>query len=74
MKTLSYYVSMDDEKWMHRTVDDFRYICTSGLFKQCDKIYIAISSSLGEEWVRFFWGRIDDEHKVEIYLNKKGEN
>jgi hypothetical protein len=74
MKTVLYHVSTDDEKWKDVVVEDFRWICTSGLFKKCDKLRIKINERKGsdvltaEEWVKFFWGRIDDGKKVEIEL------
>lgn len=71
MKTVLYHVSTKEEKWKEKVVADFRWICTSGLFKKCDKLRITINDRKtddilsGEEWVRYFWGRVDDK-KVEI--------
>jgi hypothetical protein len=73
MKTALYYVSTDGE-WMEKVVEDFRWICRSGLFKKCNKIHIYLQSSLAEEWVKFFWGRIDDTNKVEIHVNENEED
>ena len=74
MKTILYYVHIDNKDWIDVVVEDFRWICTSGLFKDCGKMIINVlnvkTNNLisGEEWVTFFWGRVDDTKKVEIHL------
>lgn len=74
MKTVLYHVSTDDEKWKNVVVEDFRHICRSGLFKRCDKLRIKLNERkstdllTAEEWVYFFWKRVDDENKVEIEI------
>ena len=80
MKTVLYHVCTDDEKWKDVVVEDFRWICTSGLFKKCDKLRIKFNERksndllTAEEWIRFFWGRIDDEKKVEIEITGEKPN
>jgi len=74
MKTVLYHVSTDDEKWKDVVVEDFRHICRSGLFKRCDKLRIKLNERkstellTAQEWVYFFWKRVDDENKVEIEI------
>ena len=74
MKTVLYHVATDDAKWKDVVVEDFRWICTSGLFTKCDRICIGLHDSSAKEWVKIFWGRIDDTKKVEIHINENPED
>lgn len=68
MKTILYHISTENEKWINEVVEDFRYICTSGLYKKCDKIHVTIDSHSGEEWIKYFWGRLSNEKEIEVHV------